>query len=42
MSSYLKSLGDLTEVQKKAGFGLLGLLAIGGGIFYYLKKKRKI
>ena len=39
MSSYLKSLGDLTEIQKKGGLGILLLLAIGGGIFYYLKKK---
>jgi LPXTG-motif cell wall-anchored protein len=42
MSSYLKALGDLTETQKKMGFGLLGLLAIGGSIYYYLKKKKKI
>jgi len=42
MSSYFKALGDLTETQKKMGFGLLGLLAIGGSIYYYLKKKKKI
>ena len=42
MSSYLKSLGDLTETQKKMGFGLIGLLALGGGIYYYLKKKKII
>jgi predicted chitinase len=38
MSSYLKSLGDLSEIQKKTGFGLIVLLALGGGIYYYLKK----
>ena len=44
MSSYLKSLGELTltETQKKMGFGLVGLLAIAGGIYYYLKTKKKI
>jgi hypothetical protein len=42
MSSYLKSLGDLTEVQKKGGLGILLLLALGGGTYYYLKKKKII
>lgn len=42
MSSYLKSLGDLTEVQKKGGLGVLLLLALGGGTYYYLKKKKII
>jgi hypothetical protein len=42
MSSYLKSLGDLTETQKKGGLGILLLLALGGGTYYYLKKKKII
>lgn len=42
MTSYFKSLGELTETQKKMGFGLFGLLALAGGVYYYLKKKKKI
>jgi LPXTG-motif cell wall-anchored protein len=44
MSSYFKSLGELTltETQKKMGFGLLGILVLAGGVYYYLKKKNKI
>lgn len=44
MTSYFKSLGELTltETQKKMGFGLVGLLALAGGVYYYLKKKKKI
>ena len=42
MTSYFKSLGELTETQKKMGFGLVGLLALGGGIYYYLKMKKII
>jgi predicted chitinase len=44
MSSYYKALSELkvTETQKKMGFGFLGLLLIGGGIYYYLKTKKII
>ena len=42
MSSYFKSLGELTETQKKMGFGLVGLLALAGGVYYYLKTKKII
>jgi LPXTG-motif cell wall-anchored protein len=44
MSSYYNALVNFkpTETQKKMGFGFLGLLLIGGGIYYYLKTKKII